>query len=207
MPRVKPRRRSPRRESLLSREQRIDGAMKLLGRGRADVEKIIDIVIERCERAKRLRTLESGPSKAYAARLRSQLGKTAAMVDRAPAVLRALLGLGYPDLGIEPDDDLPLHLRWAQWRCGFVADQKLTPKPDAGDLRRAAYSARLVCEAHGVKPVTTKSSIFCRLAAILHGDPDIDMQPYCIAANKRAARSKFFEEWRRTGAKIEMVLR
>ena len=75
------------------------------------------------------------------------------------------------------------------------------PKPDAYAKRMAALSAAYLCETFGIPLKTTratirktgeetKASVFCRLAAVLHGDESANMQPYCREAAKEAARQR-----------------
>jgi hypothetical protein len=70
-----------------------------------------------------------------------------------------------------------------------IADLKLgQPKPSTArsDLQReAAAAAAQLLEKHGLRPTATRKtskqqvSVFCRLAAVLYGDPRADLYHHC----------------------------
>jgi hypothetical protein len=88
--------------------------------------------------------------------------------------------------------------------AGLEDWQKSPPAPKTAYAERmATLSARRLCETFGIALTTTRkrtkktdesgsvsfiveASIFCRLAAYLHGDESVNMQPYCREEAKHA---------------------
>jgi hypothetical protein len=67
------------------------------------------------------------------------------------------------------------------------------PKPSAYPKQFAAEAALHLCDEFGVKLTKTKRGVFCRLAAVLHGDKDADLQKHCmmvVAPNYRTWLAK-----------------
>jgi len=56
------------------------------------------------------------------------------------------------------------------------------PKPDAIRKRLAADNALYLCERFGVKTTPARTGTFCRVAAALFGNPDVDLQYHCVKA-------------------------
>jgi hypothetical protein len=50
----------------------------------------------------------------------------------------------------------------------------------------AAEAALHLLEVHGIAPTTTKTGVFCKLAAVLFNDKSTDLQHHCRAALGRA---------------------
>ncbi len=57
--------------------------------------------------------------------------------------------------------------------------QRLTPRITAYEKLFAAEAALHLCDEFRIKPTTTKGGAFCRLAAVLYGDKDADLQKQC----------------------------
>ena len=62
------------------------------------------------------------------------------------------------------------------------------PKPDAIRKRLAADYALDLCDQFGVKTTSARTGKFCRVAAALFGDPDVDLQYHCMKALAKKRR-------------------
>jgi hypothetical protein len=60
------------------------------------------------------------------------------------------------------------------------------PKPDAYEKRLAAEAALHLLKTHDLDPTTTKTGVFCKLAAVLYGDQSDDLQYQCRTVLGRA---------------------
>jgi hypothetical protein len=71
--------------------------------------------------------------------------------------------------------------------------ERIDQEPETANARReATLSAEYLCETFGIPLTTTKTGVFCRLAAALSGNDDADMQHYCreLVQARRAASAK-----------------
>jgi hypothetical protein len=205
----------------LSRDQRIDAAMKILGDGvqRSDVEAVLDRMSKELEKWKRIRSLDSGAVKAFAKQYHNALRKVIDLTKKTP------LGFGAPawaltvtaqPLGINCEqfdgEHLLQHLGWLLWMCQYWDNSRLTqkkPKAHADAMRMAAWAALILCEVCNINVTTTKTGKYCGLGAALYGDPSAasTLQPHCRTVMKLAAQSPSIMEWRKTGKKLSLVLR
>jgi hypothetical protein len=62
------------------------------------------------------------------------------------------------------------------------------PQPDAIRKRLAADYALDLCDQFGVKTTSARTGKFCRVAAALFGDPDVDLQYHCMKALAKKRR-------------------
>jgi hypothetical protein len=216
---VKKRRREPRREaksaSLLSLERRVQEAVKIIGGGRAqraDVEEILNHMSKQCEWWKWERSRVSKDQKEFAKQYSAALRKVLTLTKDAPDGFRAPpppLGVTAPEFGIDRSEvfdheHLLRHLRLltAISECWEKSELK-KPIPSAEDKKLAAWAALYLCERHNMEPVTTKTGVFCRLAAVLYGDPDANLQHHCrVVVDERKAGSKAFMRWRFVGREM-----
>ena len=68
------------------------------------------------------------------------------------------------------------------WVAVYEAELKRParkPKPSAMDNQLAAEAAVHLCDEFGIEPSTTKAGPYCRLAAVLYGDGQADLQKQC----------------------------
>src|ERR1019366_1850014 len=94
-------------------------------------------------------------------------------------------------LGLPEDFRLSLGIDRMIYHLEFY--ERITQAPEtAGALREATLSAGYLCDTFGIPLTTTKTGVFCRLAATLSGDDDADMQHYCreLIQARRAASAK-----------------
>ncbi len=183
-------------ERHLTRNQIVDAAVKIIGEGRArraDVEAIVDHMSKLCERSKRTRSRESKNQKQFAKQYSAALRKLINMTRKAPIDFRALplLQISVPQLGIDKEvfdhEHLLRHLELLNWICEVWEKSKLgKPKPNAEEKRLAAEAALGLLKMHDIDPTTTKTGVFCKLAAVLYGDKSADLQHHCRAALSRA---------------------
>jgi hypothetical protein len=183
-------------ERRLTRDQIVDAAVKIIGKGRSrrdDVEVIVDHMIKLCERSKRTRSRESKNQKQFARQYSAALRKVIAMTRRAPTDFRALplLKISAPQLNINNEvfdhEHLLRHLRLLHGICESWEKSKLgKPKPDAYEKRLAAGAALHLIKMHDIDPTTTKTGEFCKLAAVLYGDKTADLQHHCREALRQA---------------------
>src|SRR4029078_9162098 len=113
----------------------------------------------------------------HIARRRARFSKKhkRAIKNFATALRKAIVDLP-EDLRQVARLDLILH------NCEAYEKMSLNPKPDAFEKRLAAEAALRLCNKFGVAVNTTKEGAFCKLAAILNGDEDADLQHHCRAA-------------------------
>ena len=119
-------------------------------------------------------------------RMRSRGSKTTkrAIKQSGAALRKAKLGL---------PEDFRLSLGLDRMIHHLEVYERITQAPEtAGALREATLSAGYLCETFGIPLTTTKTGVFCRLAATLSGDDDADMQHYCreLIQARRAASAK-----------------
>ena len=76
--------------------------------------------------------------------------------------------------------------KWKEWletkpgkRPNLIDIKPGKPKPDAYEKRLAAGAALHLLETCGIRPTSTKTGKFCRLTAVLYGDPQADLQHHC----------------------------
>jgi hypothetical protein len=185
-------RRMAKSVQLLTREQRVQEAVKVIGKDgahRADIEAIVDQVDKQCERSKRTRQWQgSTKQKLFAKRFGAALRKVVNMVRIAPSELFLPTGLGVAvnvaELGIDNEvfdrEHFLRHLELLKWICGKYEKSKLgKPKPNADEKRLTVRAALYLIEKHDIKPTTTKTGKLCKLAAVLYGDPHADLQHQC----------------------------
>ena len=234
---VETRAREPRRVAKspepLTQEQRVQEAVKIIGKGsarRADIE----VELFRFEQTRdALARIRTRGSKATVRALRT-LG---AALRRANATLpydfRLLLGIDQMIWNLEVYEatlgntvasseklkewleDLEAKKpgmsaaeKWKEWletkpgeRPNLIDVKPGKPKPDAYAKRMASLSAMYLCEKFGIALTTTratirktgektKASVFCRLAAVLYGNENADLQHYCreLVQKRRSAK-------------------
>jgi hypothetical protein len=187
-------------ERRLTRDQIVDAAVKIIGEDRArrdDVKVIVDHMIKLCERSERTRSRESKNQKQFAKQYSAALRKVIAMTRRAPTDFRALplLKISAPQLNINNEvfdhEHLLRHLELLNAICESWEKSKLgRPKPDSYEKRLAAEAALGLLKAHDIDPTTTKAGAFCKLAAVVYGDPSDDLQYHCRAALRAQIRVK-----------------
>ena len=181
----------------LTRNQIVDAAVKIIGEGRArraDVEAIVEKMSKLCELWKRTRSSESKNQKQFAKQYSAALRKVIAMTRNAPTDFRPplpLLQISVPQLGIDKEvfdhEHLLRHLELLNWICEIWEKSKLgKPKPNAHEKRLAAEAALHLLKMHDIDPTTTKTGVFCKLAAVLYGDKSAHLQHHCRAALSRA---------------------
>ena len=180
----------------LTRDQIVDAAVKIIGEGiarRADVQATVEKMSKMCERSKRTRSRESKRQKQFAKRYSLALRKVIAMTRTSPTDFRALpsLHISAPQLGIDKErfdhGHLLRHLKLLNAICEIWEKSKLgKPKPDAYEKRLAAEAALHLLKLHKIDPTTTKTGVFCKLAAVLYGDKSEDLQYHCRAALSQA---------------------
>jgi hypothetical protein len=181
-PTSKTRKREPRRAAksakLLTREQRVQEAVKIINEHRRDhgsggscgdsVANMLDWLEWMGVGQATLRYNSSNETK-----------RVAAWLHRGKILLKNLHGWPY---GFESFREEVM--RWAavyvklerppQW-------EQLTTKTTAYKKRFAAEAALHLCDKFGVELTTTRRrSAFCRLAAVLYGDKDADLQKHCL---------------------------
>lgn len=175
----------------LTPKQRVQGAVEIIGKAsRADIEATVSQLDKMIERSKRFRSQDSGKQKRFAREYGAALRKVIGMMRKAPYELQVPAALGavvvsVPALGIDKEvfDDhehLLRHLMLLNWICERGEKSKLgKPKPDAFEKRLATEAALYLLKTHGIKPTTTKTNKFCRLAAVLYGNKSADLQHQC----------------------------
>lgn len=182
-------------EKRLTRTQIVDAAVKIIGERtarRADVQAIVEKMSKMCERSKRTRSRESKSQKQFAKQYGLALRKFIVMTRKAPTDFRALpFHVSAPQLGIEKEwfdhEHLLRHLKLLQAICESWEKSKLgKPKPNAYEKRLAADAALHLLKTHDIDPTTTKTGAFCKLAAVLYGDPSDHLQYHCRAALRQA---------------------
>jgi hypothetical protein len=207
------RRRAPKSTRPLTREQRAEKAVNIIGKDkgrRADIEATVDQISKMNERSERIRREGSVKQKQFAEQYGLALRKVISLMRRAPTDFHVPSALGIavnvPELGIDKEafidhEYLLRHLELLSWLCEKAAKSKLTPKPDAYEQRHAARAALHLLKTHGIKPTmtrksgeNTKASVFCRLAAVLYGDESADLQYHCRNAVKRLKKQQRQEE-------------
>jgi hypothetical protein len=176
----------------LTRDQIVDAAVKIIGKGiarRADVETTVEKMTKMCERSKRTRSRESKKQKQFAKPYSLALRKVIAMTRTSPTDFRALpsLHISAPQLGIDKErfdhGHLLRHLKLLNAICESWEKSKLgKPKPDAYEKRLAAEAALHLLKSHKIDPATTKTGAFCKLAAVLYGNQSDDLQHHCRTA-------------------------
>ena len=179
-------------ERRLTRDQIVDAAVKIIGKGiarRADVEATVEKMTKMCERSKRTRSRKSKRQKQFAKRYSLALRKVIAMTRTSPTDFRALplLHISAPQLGIDKErfdhGHLLRHLKLLNAICEIWEKSKLgKPKPDAYEKRLAAEAALHLLKLHKIDPATTKTGAFCKLAAVLYGNKSDDLQYHCRTA-------------------------
>lgn len=171
---------------LLTRDQRVQGVMKIIGKDKAYIKKAVDRMIDQCEQWRRTRSRESMHQKQlkkFAVRYGPALRKAIAMTTDAPAEFCVPpLPIIAPKFGIKKAETfdhghLLRHLDLLDAICRSW--EKLVPTPSAKAKRLATWAALHLCKKYGIKPVTTKNSEFCKLAAALYGDVHADLQHHC----------------------------
>ena len=190
------RRRRITSERRLTRDQILDTAVKIIGKGiarRDDVEVIVEKLVKMCDRSKRTRSRESKKQKYFAKQYSLALRKVIAMTRTAPTDFRALpsVHISAHQLGIDEErfdhGHLLRHLNLLHLICEGWEKSKLgKPKPDAYEKRLAAEAALGLLKTHDIDPTTTKTGVFCKLAAVLYGDKSEDLQYHCRAALSQA---------------------
>jgi hypothetical protein len=183
-------------ERHLTPEQIVDAAVKIIGEGiarRADVQAIVEKMSKMCELSKRTRSSVSKKQKQFAKRYSLTLRKVIAMTRNAPADLRLQSGLpvSAPQLGINKEwfdhEYFLRHLKLLNLICESWEKSMLgKPKPDAYEKRLAAEAALHLLKTHDLDPTTTKTGVFCKLAAVLYGDQSDDLQYQCRTVLGRA---------------------
>jgi hypothetical protein len=194
----------------LSREQRVQEAIKIIGdeAQRPDVEWIMDHVEKLREQWKHTRS--RGDRKEFAKQYRAALRKVVTMTQEAPTDFRAwpFVRINAPKLGIADEmfdhSHLLRHLGLLISFCDGYDKLKLDkPRPSAEEKRLASWAALFLFETCSMTPVTTKGSKFCRLAAVLYGDPRADLQHHCRHVfAERNDGSKAFMRVRFSGGKF-----
>jgi hypothetical protein len=116
--------------------------------------------------------------------------------------------------------DLPEDL-WKTWgldfllyHCSACEQISLKPMPDAYEKELAAIAALHLCKQFGITPTGYRYGPFCRLAAVLHGDEDANLQHHCLAELKSKRKSQqpkvplaLRTKWQRAGTEIVAALR
>jgi hypothetical protein len=87
-----------------------------------------------------------------------------------------------------------------RWAAVYEEGERLSRLPRLGIGRTTAYDKQIaaeaalhLCDEFGVKLTKTKRSAFCRLAAVLYGDKDADLQKHCmkvVAPNYRTSLTR-----------------
>jgi hypothetical protein len=115
------------------------------------------------------------------------------MTRRAPTDFHALplMHINASQLGIDGEvfdhEHLLRHLGLLHAICESWEQSKLgKPKPDASEKRLAAEATLHLLEMYKINPITTKTGVFCKLAAVLYGDKGADLQYHCRAALRQA---------------------
>jgi len=183
-------------ERRLTRDQIVDAAVKIIGKGRAriaDVREIVEKMSKMCELSKRTRVSQSKDQKRFARQYSAALRKVINMTKKAPADFRAPwpLPVSAPELGIDEKlfnhEHLLRHLKLLHLICeGWERSKLGKPKPDAYEKRLAAGAALHLIKMHDIDPTTTKVGAFCKLAAVLYGDKTADLQHHCREALRQA---------------------
>jgi hypothetical protein len=183
----------------LTRDQTINAAVKIIGFSRAQrdgVEKIVDYMNVLSERAKRTRSRESKTQKQFAKQYGAALRKVITMTGNASADFRPLPRMRYTakKIGINNEvfdhDHFLRHLGLLARICEDWEKSKLSkPKPSADEKQLAAKTALHLLKMHDTEPTTTKTGIFCRLAAVLYGDNSADLQHHCRVALRQKRES------------------
>jgi hypothetical protein len=174
----------------------VNAATNIIGEDRvrrADVEATVDRTRKLCEMSNRTRSSESKQQKHFAKQYSAALRKVITMTRKAPTDLRvpAVIAVVMPQLGIDKEafdhEHLLRHLELLNWICEAYEKSKLgKPKPNADEKRLAAEAALQLLKMHGIAPTTTKTGAFCKLAAVLYGDKDADLQHHCRRSLSRA---------------------
>ena len=69
--------------------------------------------------------------------------------------------------------------RWVSVYEAKLKKPARKPKRSAIDKQLAAEAAVYLCDEFGVKPSATRTGPYCRLAAVLYGDKQADLQKHC----------------------------
>jgi len=174
----------------------VDAAVKIIGNGRArraDIELVVDHMNKLCQRAKRTQSRESKSQKQFAKQYGAALRKVITMTNKASTDFRVvpLLYFSAPQPGIDKEifdhEHFLHHLQVLARICERWEKSKLgKPKPSANEKQLAAKAALILLRKYNIDPTTTKTGIFCRLAAVLYGDKDADLQHHCRLALSRS---------------------
>ncbi len=174
----------------------MDSAVKIIGEGiarRADVQATVEKMSKMCERWKHARSSKSKNQKHFAKQYGLALRKVIVMTRNAPTDFRApsSLPVSAPQLGIGKEwfdhEQLLRHLKLLHLICeGWERSKLGKPKPDAYEKRLAADAALHLLKTHDIGLTTTKTGAFCKLAALLYGDQNNDLQHHCRAALRQA---------------------
>jgi hypothetical protein len=200
-------RRITKSRPILTLEQRVDEALRIIGKVRgesdfatmhrmADINAVVDQMSRRLELWNQVKPAAAARQKRFAEEYGLALRKVIAFTEKTTPDFRAPpwpLHVSANHLGIDQElfdhEHLLRHLRLLHWICECWAKSKWgKSQPSAEDKRLAANGALLLCEKFGLPLSTTRktgentqASVFCRLAATLYGDPDANLQP-CRAA-------------------------
>lgn len=200
-------RRITKSRPILTLEQRVDEALRIIGKVReesdfatmhrmADVNAVVDQMNRRLELWNKMKPAAAAHQKRFAEDYGVALRKVIAFTEKTTPDFRAPwpLHVSATPLGIDQElfdhEHLLRHLRLLHGICRSWGKSKWgKSQPSAEDKRLAANGALLLCEKFGLPLTTTRktgentqASVFCRLAATLYGDPDANLQPYCRAA-------------------------
>ena len=201
-------RRITKSRPILTLEQRVDEALRIIGKvggesdfatmhRMADVNAVVDQMSRRLELWNQMKPAAAARQKRFAEEYGLALRKVIAFTEKTTPDFRAPpspLHVSANHLGIDQElfdhEHLLRHLRLLHWICECWEKSKWgKSQPSAEDKRLAASGALFLCERFGLPLTTTRktgentrASVFCRLAATLYGDPDANLQPYCRTA-------------------------
>jgi hypothetical protein len=130
-----------------------------------DIHEVLYHLREACLAMERIRARQSKPTKRAIKQLSAALRKANQPKGGLPEDIRLVFPL-----------DLMIH------HLAAYGKAHRQPKPDAFRKRLAADYALDLCERFGVKTKTGRTSKFCRVAAALFGDPNVDLQYHCMKA-------------------------
>jgi len=100
----------------------------------------------------------------------------------------ALRRANQPKGGLPEDIRLVLGLDRMIHHLAAYGKAHRKPQPDAIRKRLAADYALDLCDQFGVKTTSARTGKFCRVAAALFGDPDVDLQYHCMKALAKKRR-------------------
>jgi hypothetical protein len=177
---------------MTARDEIVRRAVKLIGTAacRSDIEYTLNVL----EVTQTNIEFRSKSSKKAAEQFYGALRKVRSIARKLPANLRFAM---FADWADERDQFYNGDLNFSRAIRQLMEASDRYAKEPSGKPERSAYKKRLAAEEamwllrkYGLDVVTTKGGDFCRLAALLYGKPQADLQRHCRAALQHRGTAK-----------------